>query len=534
MRLHNILYKTAVALLLPLGGIGGGLLCSCTDWSDHYDENGVTGSNTTLWEEIQSRPELSDFAKVLEKTKVFRMHKKTAASYAEVLDGGQSFTVIAPVNGTFDCQALLQQVETNAGDSAVEHSFIKNHIARTPHSAVESTFRMLNDKKVTMTSSDVWGCSFADKNIRSKNGILHIVSEELPYNKTIYEALTLNPEYSHVGEVLKKYNQDEFNENASVQIGLVEGVPVYADSVVYEYNKMLNAVGLLNAEDSTYFVSIPTNEGWDEAWTMASSYFNFSPELDKRDSLQHYWTTRALLDDAIFSNTVQASIQDSVKSRWYDKNHPEYHVFYKPFTTEGLFGRAQKDNICSNGHLFSYDKWPHKPSETFFRKIELEAEYTWYMIAQTNITTMNVIDVNADSISKGSFLDIAQTGSNNWSATFKLDNTLSGKYDICVIVQPKTVTDPTNTKTKPTRFKAALNYIDENGKQVTKDFGSFDTSKNRTDTIVVAKDFFLPVCNYEQNNDKVSITLQSNVTQKQVSTYDRRMYLDCIFLKPKE
>lgn len=512
----------------------GLVISSCTDWSDHFEDNGVTGSNTTLWEEIQSRPELSDFAKVLENTKVFRMHKKTAASYAEVLNGGQSFTVIAPVNGTFDCKDLLEQVETNAGDSAVEHFFIKNHIARTPHSAIESTFRMLNNKKVDMTSNSIWGVPFAEKNIRNKNGILHIVSEELPYNKTIYEVLTLDTVYSQVGNVLKRYNEDIFNENASVQIGLVDGVPVYADSVITEYNKMLNAIGLLNEEDSTYHVAVPTNKGWNDAWKVAATYFNFSPTLDKRDSLQNYWTTRALLDDAIFSKTIQSNMEDSVKSIWYDKNHPEYHVFYKPFSTDGLFGKANSDIVCSNGHLYSYDEWPFTPSQTYFRKIELEGEYSWYIINQNNISTMNTITLVADSISKGAFLDIAQTGSNNWTATFKLDNTLSGKYDICVVIQPKTVTDPTNTKTKPTRFKAAINYIEANGEQVTKDLGTFDASKNRTDTIVVGQDILLPVCNYDQNNDKVSLTLQSNVTQKQVSAYDRRMYLDCIILKPKE
>lgn len=534
MRLHNILYKAAVALLLPLGGVGGGLLCSCTDWSDHYEDNGAAGSNTSLWEEIQSRPELSDFAKVLENTKVFRQHKKTAASYAEVLDGGQSFTVIAPINGTFDVNGLLEQVKTNAGDSAVEHFFIKNHITRTPRSAIESTFRMLNDKKVTMTSKDIWGVPFKDTNIRSKNGILHTVSQDLPYNKTIYETLTLNSEYSVVGEALKKYNEDEFNENASVQIGLVEGVPVYADSVIIEYNKMMNAVGLLNAEDSTYHVAIPVNDGWKNAWDVAKTYFNFDPNMDKRDSLQHYWTTRALLDDAIFSRTVQASMTDSIRSKWYDKNHPEYHVFYKPFEKDGLFGKSFDNYVCSNGTLYLYNEWPFTPTQTYFRKIELEGEYSWYIINQNNVSTMNTISLNADSISRGAFLDIASSGSNNWTATFKIDNTLSGKYDICVIVQPKTVTDPTNTKTKPTRFKATVNYLDENGNAVSKDLGSFDASKNRTDTVVVAKDFYLPVSNYDQNNDKVSLTLQSNVTQKQVSSYDRRMYLDCIIFKPKE
>lgn len=512
----------------------GFLFSSCSDWSDHYENDGTEGSNTTLWEQIQSRPELSDFAKVLENTMVFRQHKKTTVSYAEILDGGQSFTVIAPVNGTFDCTDLLEKVKTNAGDSIVERCFVKNHITRTPRSAIESAFRMLNDKKVTMTSAEIWGVPFKETNLRSKNGILHIVSEDLPYYRTVFEALTNNDEYSVVGDALRKYNEDEFLENASVRIGLVEGIPVYADSVINEYNKMLNAVGLLNDEDSTYYVAVPTNKGWQEAWDTVSTYFIFDPNMDKRDSLQHYWTTRALLDDAIFSKTIQVSPNDSMKSKWYDRDYPQYHVTYKPFEPDGLFGMADGKYICSNGYLYSYDQWPFTPTQTFFRKIELEGEYSWYVISQDKVSTMNVIQLNADSISRGAFLDIASTGSNNWSVTFKIDNTLSGKYDVCLVVQPKTVTDPTNNKTKPTRFKATINYIDENGEAAKLDCGSFDASKNMTDTIVLAENFKFPVSNYNQNNDKISITLQSNVTQKQVSSYDRRMYLDCFYLSPKE
>lgn len=520
------------AIIYPL--VAGLISNSCTDWIDHYGNDGTAGSNTTLWEEIQSRPELSDFAKVMENTMVFRQHRKTTVSYAEILEGGQSLTVIAPVNGTFDCTELLKKVQTNAGDSIVEHCFVKNHITRTPRSAVESAFRMLNDKKVTMTSSEIWGVPFKETNIRSKNGILHIVSQDLPYNRTIFETLTGSDEYSVVGKVLRKYNEDEFMENASVRIGLVEGVPVYADSVIYEYNKMLDAIGLLNDEDSTYYVAVPTDDGWQDAWDTVSTYFVFDPKMDKRDSLQHYWTTRALLDDAVYSKTIQASPDDSMKNKWYDRNYPQYHVLYRPFDSDGLFGKADGKYICSNGFLYSYDQWPFDPIQTFFRKIELEGEYSWNITSQDKVSTMNTVQLNADSISRGAFLDIASSGSNNWTVTFKIDNTLSGKYDVCVVIQPKTVTDPTSTKTKPTRFKATINYIDKNGEAVKKDCGSFDASRNRTDTIVVARDFKFPVSNYNQNNDKVSITLQSNVTQKQVSSYDRRMYLDCFFLSPKE
>lgn len=533
MKLHNILHKAVVALLLPLGGVGGGLLCSCTDWSDHYEDNSVAGSNTTLWEEIQSRPELSDFAKVLENTKVFRMHRKTAASYSEVVNGGQSLTIFAPVNGTFDCNALIKQAETNAGDSAVEHFFVKNHVARTPFSAVDSKFRMLNDKRVTMTSTDVWGIPFVEKNIHTKNGILHIVQEELPYNKTIYEAFTLDEDFSLVGNALKKYTEDIFNQEASVQIGLVEGVPVYADSVVYENNKMINTVGLLNAEDSTYLVAVPTNKGWEKAWNVASSYFNFDPTIENRDSLTHYWTTRALLDDAIFSRTMQRGLQDSVQSKWFDKNTPEYHVFYKPFEADGLFGKAEGEYQCSNGVLYKYDEWPFTPSQTYFKKIELEAEQTWNMISYENVNykTEHVV---ADTISRGAFVTISPIDSRDWTANYKIANTLSGKYDICVKLLPETVINPSATNSKPCKFRATLNYIGENGEPVSKLLGdAFTSDKLLAKTVVLAEDFYLPVSNYNQTNDKITITLQSNVGSRD-KNYVRTMYLDCIVLMPKE
>ena len=38
---------------------------------------------------------------------------------AQLLDGGQSFTVLAPVNGTFNKDSLLRLVQTAVGDSIV-------------------------------------------------------------------------------------------------------------------------------------------------------------------------------------------------------------------------------------------------------------------------------------------------------------------------------------------------------------------------------------------------------------------------------
>jgi hypothetical protein len=97
-------------------------LSGCAEWNDPYEgEDATDGGNLTLWQQLQANPQLSDFCEVLQQTKVFRMHKKTPVSYADLLNSGQSFTVVAPVNGAFDkgsvAAACGSLVQTNQGDS---------------------------------------------------------------------------------------------------------------------------------------------------------------------------------------------------------------------------------------------------------------------------------------------------------------------------------------------------------------------------------------------------------------------------------
>ena len=110
------------------------LAASCADWTDHYEDSVSGGSDATLWQQLEQRPDLSDFREVLQNTKVFRHHKKTSVSYADLLSQGQVFTVMAPVNGTFDKAALIAQTATDQGDSIVEKFFVGNHIARSASS----------------------------------------------------------------------------------------------------------------------------------------------------------------------------------------------------------------------------------------------------------------------------------------------------------------------------------------------------------------------------------------------------------------
>jgi hypothetical protein len=294
-------------LLSPLS-----VLTSCSDWSDHY-ENASGGSNAnSLFEEIASRADVSDFTEVLMNTRVFRQHKVTATNYAEVLSGGQSLTVMAPLNGTFNKDSLLAELQTAQGDSAVENFFVKNHLVRSPHSAVDSRLKMLNGKYIDFSSTSIGGVPLSESNIETRNGTLHILQGPVIYNKTLYETLVMDKDFTDIGGIIASYNEDYFDENASVSSGMIDGVPIYVDSVIIERNKMMQAIGLLNAEDSVYYMSVPTNAGWKSAWTKAVKYFNYADNVEKRDSLQKYWTTRALL--MMLSSAARYSLQRKTAS----------------------------------------------------------------------------------------------------------------------------------------------------------------------------------------------------------------------------
>lgn len=519
-----------------------GCLAACSDWDDHFVNagNSVAGSNTTLWEQIKANPDLSDFSQVLEETKIFRKHKKTSVSYAQLLDGGQSFTVVAPVNGTFNKDSLLNLVQTAQGDSVVETSFIFNHLSRslTSISDEENRMLLLNKKYAKFSDGMIEGIAMAASNQRAKNGILHVASRPLPYERNLYQMLSDHEELGSIGLALRNYEEDYFNADASVSSGIVEGVPVYVDSVIIERNIMLNAIGYLNSEDSLYWVVAPTKDAWTQAWDEASKYFAYDAQVTKRDSLQHYWTTRALMDDAVFNTTLNPWSQDSLVSVQYVRGSqrpgkPVYHVFHKPFDEGGIMYGAEEIQ-CSNGVIYKTPTWPYTPEQTFFRELWVESEGI-YNITEENLCIYNSRYLAVDSISEGGYLQILpEKNTSNWELTYRINNTLSAHYDVCAVVLPRTVTHPDETF-KPCKFKAYVNYVDEEGKEQTFNCNGtqFKTDPARVDTVVLAEALYLPACNYGQTDIKVSVKLQCSILPRETSQYSREMYLDAIFLRPR-
>ena len=517
------------------------VLTACSDWNDHYEGATDASEGATLWEQLKANPQLSDFCNVLEQTKVYRMHKKTPISYADLLSSGQSFTVMAPVNNTFNKDSLLQLVQTVVGDSAVEKSFVQNHLTRSLVSSTPDATKMLmlNMKNMMMANGMVDNTPVTVANTKSSNGILHVMEHALPYKHNILEILCDDHQLKDIGANIRSFNEDIFDPTSSVSNGVVDGVPIYVDSVVYERNRLLENIGLLDAEDSTYLVVVPTTDGWNKVYNETAQYFNYDNSIEKRDSLQQYYTMRALMEDAVFNMTDQKSVNDSLISvpyiyttQSFEKGKKVYHVFQKPFEEGGILYGAQKVQ-CSNGWVYTTPEWSFKPTDTFFKEIRTEGESTW-MITQERDCSYNSRRQLADSISSGSYLQIIpRTGTSNWELTFRISNTLSGDYDICAVILPQSVAGLSSTK--PCKFKAAINYVDENNTPQSFNCGNtqFESDPSRVDTIVVAEAFHFPTCNFDQNEVKVTLKLQCSILARETSRYSREMYLDCIYLRPR-
>lgn len=532
-------------------------LSSCSDnWDAHYKTDPIISSDQSIWDQIKNNSNLSDFMAILDTTLLYNHNNLSTVSYADFLNSNQSFTVWAPLNGSFNKDSLLSLCGSPSGDSIVESTFLKNHIARYPFTVTDSTNQnilMLNFKVKKLIGLTFGGVPISTPNITARNGILHVVDRNIPYYYNVYDGICNDPETSLLGKFMKSYQKDSLDEIASVASEInLDGKTVYVDSVMIATNLLLSELGSLNNEDSSYWMVAPTDVAWTEAYNRIAPYFNFS-FISGASSLKDSWTKRMLINDAFFNPNEQKSIQDSLTSTKYDAFYNtyydvKYHVFHKPFESGGILSNIKSKDICSNGYIYKVDTWPFKLQEVFFHPIKVEAERDASILSYA-LSTLNVRTTVADSISGNAYLQVVPIRvSANPTITFEIPNTLSGKYDICIVCVPRSVysTNPADSlvNSLPYKFKATLSYANEAG--ASKSFNcpnptdidpknlNFSNNAYKIDTVCVAKGFKFPTCNFDQDVVTVSLKIQCNIGSLEAKTFSREMFFDCIYLKPNE
>ena len=224
-------------------------LQGCSDWDDHYDANGnnLPGADATLWEQICSQDELSNFVTLL-----------TKVHYDDALKSNQSFTVWAPKNNAYDFNKYDAM-----SDSLLKAEFLNNHIARGYHRAsgdIDERIHFLNKKVLDFQGSSnsyvLSGQAVDSTNILSKNGVLHLMKGMMDFRPNFYEYFAREHEggvtTNSLKDIFMSKMKREIDKDKSVEGPMKDGEITYLDTVYTETNQMFTLLNAqLTSEDST-------------------------------------------------------------------------------------------------------------------------------------------------------------------------------------------------------------------------------------------------------------------------------------------
>ena len=544
------------------------------DWDEHYKVQPEAGG-ASLWQTISTDPTLSNFKLVLEH-----------CGYDKVLASPQVFTVFAPTNDNFteaqaNAQKAIYDEDKQRGRKEKENraikEFVMNHIALYNHSVstnFNDTIVMMNGKYLPLSNRTVDGQSsgmIGDQSFISAqqphgNGLLYIVDGQVDYFPNVLEQLDKVEGLDSLAAFFDFYNEYEFIPELSVPGGIVNGQTVYLDSVTRLENDLFSYVGLLNDEDSTYWMVAPTNDIWNTLIDEYTTYFNYDDKVAKRDSLQYLYSRLAIVRGTVFSATVnpEETLYDSVKSTnampyrsrylQYGNYDTYYYQYDKPFEPGGIFSDVEAIQ-CSNGEVRKANTWNIDKSQTFSQMILTEGE-TRSALAyvdgskeespnpKTRTSTVAVRPGNPfyNKVSGNSFIEIAPVTANVMpSATFYIRNVLSNMpYDIYVVMVPALAADTLATAIQrlPTSARFTLLYNDQSGEEISKGVvlqSRQETRPDVLDTILLATDVVIPTCSYGVDEPQVTLEVENRVSTSQNNkTYTRTMRLDAIILKPHE
>ena len=535
---------------------------SCDDSEGLKVTGEVPFADKTLYEVLLSDAELSDFVEV-----VNSCGEHCADS---LFNKSKVYTLWAPVNGTFNKDSLIAEVE-NGNREMVFQSFVKAHISNHLRAANgtlgdDNKVLLLNEKIAVFKGDRKNGYSFsgqhlAECNIRVWNGLLHKLEAPSEYKYNIMEYLELDENVDSVSKFIYSYNVTEFSAGQSIMGPIVGGEQTYLDSVFVTSNKLLshwNGVGFLDSEDSTYTVYVPNNKAWADFVAESDKYFNFNLEsanpksvnAHDRDSLRNYYARINALKYMTFSNNEQVYVNnpDSILPIWQsgakreelDKQQLEACVLY--------------EKELSNGTFKVIDKCPFTTYDLFHDTIKIEGENAAMRkelngtVAYSREAPKNKIN-DKDSLFKNAEISgnyyyegMLNDGNGRASVSFKLPNALSAKYNLAIITVPKNITNPDvqPAQIKPTTYTAKV-YMQNDSKNVIFT-GTANALKDRVDTLFF-KDangervvLDIPYCEYYNtgNYDDYNLIMEltAGLANQFVLFYDFNVRIDAIMLVP--
>ena len=540
-------------------------LAACADWNDHYDADTslLDTQHATLWQNILQNENLSQFASLLKK-----------AGYDEVLNATQTYTVWAPVNGTFDYETLASL----SSDRLVKE-FVENHIARNNYpasGAVDQRVYTLNEKLMLFSGAGsyvIQGIGIDKANVATGNGTIHTLKGKIPFVQNIYESLN-NYEYpiDSISAYIHSYDVRKLNEQKSVQGPTLNGEITYLDSIFDEHNDLfLRYFAYINREDSNYSMIVPTNEAWNRAKATISKYFHYVPSFEfmentsttERKKVDVKIRDVKYLQDSIVNQMLTAGL--FFNNNMYDNRQLDapdaatnFHCdsLYSTLTVKLYSEDASRllENTRriakSNGWVWLTDDSLRMRTWTVWNpELRIEAENRAVIASAVNVANENEpqrIYVTPGTqnpevtghLSSNAYLDVQPISqSTNPGVVFYFPEIRSTTYSIYVVTVPANITNPRNA-TKPYRFSATMGFADASGKNQDGDRSwvpesAFVSDSAQVDTIYLG-DFTFPIAYYGTGDYYPYLRINSAVTSRERANYDRNLRIDCLILRPKE
>lgn len=499
--MKSIYQNTVKAGLLGAAVLLG--FTACTDDHFDIQPSTVSGSNTIWQNveanaDLDSVAMILRRCKVMKS----QTDKSAKQTYAELLATSQQLTAWLPKNGTFnakqyldelDSAAVLRAKDEMAGTRAeydVANRFARNHIARFNYESNmgEQRIALMNSKIVNYNAGEGTfngvKLDAANANILSSNGMLHVLDGESQFAYNIFERLQVDSRFAKIYGDIDKYNVYTFSASSSTQGSMNHnGSMEYVDSVWTRTNSLMSDAWLtkLTDEDSLFVSVIPTDAAYEAArqkihglFKYAKNY-NYAWDASKRDwtnkgtnalkfntdSLTTYNVTSRILSASSFSvgynsegpvttSNPQAFLNhvltaDSLNSNArlviYNKDKGNVNPIFD--------GQTADDAIkASNGYIFAVDNYNYDPSYSFIQKMNINGHNTSQVTGSTSEQAQYVTlnnenqnaEVNVDALGVDNFYYyFPVSGNSQLNIDFKLNNVLSTKYKISIVLLPNRV-----------------------------------------------------------------------------------------------
>lgn len=499
--MKSIYQNTVKAGLLGAAVLLG--FTACTDDHFDIQPSTVSGSNTIWQNveanaDLDSVAMILRRCKVMKS----QTDKSAKQTYAELLATSQQLTAWLPKNGTFnakqyldelDSAAVLRAKDEMAGTRAeydVANRFARNHIARFNYESNmgEQRIALMNSKIVNYNAGEGTfngvKLDATNANILSSNGMLHVLDGESQFAYNIFERLQVDSRFAKIYGDIDKYNVYTFSSSSSTQGSMNHnGSMEYVDSVWTRTNSLMTDARLtyLTDEDSLYVSVIPTDAAYEAARQKLQGLFkyaknyNYAWDASKRDwtnkgtnalkfntdSLTTYNVTSRILSASSFSvgynsegpvttSNPQAFLNhvltaDSLNSARalviYNKDKGNVNPIFD--------GQTADDAIkASNGYIFAVDNYNYDPSYSFIQKMNINGHNTSQVTGSTSEQAQYVTlnnenqnaEVNVDALGVDNFYYyFPVSGNSQLNIDFKLNNVLSTKYKISIVLLPNRV-----------------------------------------------------------------------------------------------